>query len=148
MCSSKKGADLTQELQAEARLPAAAPVQAGELRPEPETGNPLSAAEAQCSSLHAQQHHQQQRQEPRPAPPKAEQQRAAGGDSGHISFGGIVQSPSVATVAANIEAVGASSSLRAPELARVRRYMPFYRHVSCTDSNGCNMRFEATRMVR
>ncbi len=38
------------------------------------------------------------------------------GDSGHISFGGIVQSPSVASVAANIEAVGAPASLRAPDL--------------------------------
>lgn len=37
-------------------------------------------------------------------------------DSGHISFGGIVQSPSVATVAANIEAVGAPLALKAPDL--------------------------------
>ena len=35
------------------------------------------------------------------------------GDSGHISFGGIVQSPSVASVAANIEAVGVPASLKA-----------------------------------
>jgi hypothetical protein len=41
------------------------------------------------------------------------------GDSGHISFGGIVQSPSVETVAANIEAVGATSGLRVPDLIRV-----------------------------
>ena len=46
----------------------------------------------------------------------ARRESAHRGDSGHISFGGIVQSPSVASVAANIEAVGAPTSLKAPDL--------------------------------
>ena len=55
--------------------------------------------------------------EPPPSKPRGPPQR---GDTGHISFGGIVQSPSVASVAANIEAVGPPSGLRVPDLMRVR----------------------------
>ncbi len=55
--------------------------------------------------------------EPPPPKPRGPPQR---GDTGHISFGGIVQSPSVASVAANIEAVGPPSGLRVPDLMRVR----------------------------
>ncbi|CAL8462775.1 g2308 [Coccomyxa elongata] len=64
---------------------------------------------------------------PRPAPipaserltPQSQPRRPPQrGDTGHISFGGIVQSPSVATVAANIEAVGPPSGVRFPDLMR------------------------------
>lgn len=54
---------------------------------------------------------------PAPPQPRRPPQR---GDTGHISFGGIVQSPSVASVAANIEAVGPPTGMRVPDLMRVR----------------------------
>ena len=58
----------------------------------------------------------------RPAQPRRPPQRGdlpQRGDTGHISFGGIVQSPSVALVTANIEAVGPPSGARVPDLMQV-----------------------------
>lgn len=60
---------------------------------------------------------------PPPQPQSQPRRPPQRGDTGHISFGGIVQSPSVATVAANIEAVGQPSGARVPDLMRVRRML-------------------------
>jgi len=53
------------------------------------------------------------------SPSAAPDRLLPGGDSGHISFGGIVQPPAPGVVAATIGAVGAAS-LRAPDPARAR----------------------------
>ena len=53
------------------------------------------------------------------SPTAAPDRLLPGGDSGHISFGGIVQPPPPGVLAATIGAVGASS-LRTPDPARVR----------------------------
>lgn len=55
------------------------------------------------------------------SPTAAPDRLLPGGDSGHISFGGIVQPPPPGVLAATIGAVGASS-LRTPDPARVRSH--------------------------
>lgn len=59
-----------------------------------------------------------------PSQAQQKQQQRPRGDTGHISFGGIVHSPSVATVAANIEAVGPAPGARFPDLMRVGHHPP------------------------
>jgi hypothetical protein len=94
----------------------------GAQQPAPSSPAPSQQQQPGGGAPRSREQQQQQQQQASARPP---QQQRAGGDSGHISFGGIVATPGAASVAENIEAVGAhSAAQRAQELARVRLLAP------------------------